>query len=81
MYLVAASGRRISEFHLVIGLLVDCPVDCTFPLGSILRMSTLAEVVQKRAPIFWIEAINAVPFSDRCKASLPATRQAQLQCA
>src|ERR1700731_1438544 len=54
--------EKDSEFHLVIRLSVDCSVDCPFPLGSSLRMSALQKLFKSGRAIFWIEAINSVPF-------------------
>src|ERR1700692_1423961 len=50
------------EFTFVIRLSSDCSVDCRLPLGSILRMSALQKLFKSRRAIFWIEAINSVPF-------------------
>src|SRR5229473_8560390 len=54
--------KKDSEFHFVIRLSSDCSVDCPFPLDSILRMSALQKLFKNRRAIFWIEAINSVPF-------------------
>src|SRR5579864_8524663 len=51
-----------SELHFVIRLSVDGSVHCHFQLGSILRMSALQKLFKSRRAIFWIEAINPVPF-------------------
>src|SRR6202035_6124417 len=37
-------------------------IDCLLPLSSILRMRALPAFFKRRWAIFWIEAINAVPF-------------------
>src|SRR5258707_2909876 len=55
-------GKKDSEFHFVIRLSSDCSVDLPFPLGSILRMSAQQKLFKSRRTIFWIEAINSVPF-------------------
>src|SRR5882672_5165430 len=57
-----AAWKKDSEFHLVIRLFSNCSIDCPLPLGSILRMSALQTFFKSRRAIFWIEAINAVPF-------------------
>src|SRR5260370_5495383 len=54
--------KKDSEFHFVIRLSSDCSVDCPFPLGSILWMSALQKLFKSRRAIFWIEAMNSVPF-------------------
>src|SRR4030081_2618382 len=57
-----AVWKKDSEFHFVFRLFSDCSIDCPLPLGSILRMSALPTFFKSRPAIFWIEAINAVPF-------------------
>src|ERR1700724_2701050 len=57
-----AVWKKDSEFRFVIRLFSDCLIDCPLPLGSILRMSALPTFFKSRRAIFWIEAINAVPF-------------------
>src|SRR4029077_956440 len=57
-----AAWKKDSEFHFVTRLFSDCSIDCPLPLGSILRMSALPTFFKSRRAIFWIEAINAVPF-------------------
>src|SRR5216684_8347107 len=54
--------EKDSEFHFVIRLSSDCSIDCPLPLVSILRMSALQTLFKSRRAIFWIEAINSVPF-------------------
>src|ERR1700723_1909840 len=55
-------GEKDSEFYFVIRFSVDCPVDGPFPRGAILRMRALQKLFKSRRAIFWIEAINSVPF-------------------
>src|SRR6202140_131984 len=57
-----AAWKKGCEFHFVTRLFSDCSIDCPLPLGSILRMSALPTFFKSRRAIFWIEAINAVPF-------------------
>src|SRR6202051_4381153 len=57
-----AVWKKNSEFHFVVGLFSDGSINCPLPLGSILRMSALQTFFKSRRAIFWIEAINAVPF-------------------
>src|SRR6266849_1454355 len=57
-----AVRKKDSEFHFVIRLFTDCSIDCPLPLGSILRMNAPQPLFPSRHAIFWIEAINAVPF-------------------
>jgi hypothetical protein len=57
-----AARKKDSEFQFVFQLFIDCSIDCPLPLGSILRMSAQQTFSKSRRPIFWIEAINAVPF-------------------
>src|ERR1700678_4523976 len=56
-----AVWKKDSEFHLVLRLSRGCSIECPLPLGSILRMCALQIFFKSRRPIFWIEAINAVP--------------------
>src|ERR1700730_3782621 len=51
-----------SKFHFIIRRFSDRSVDCSLPLGSILRMNALQTFFPTRRAIFWVEAINAIPF-------------------
>src|SRR3984893_16765717 len=57
-----AVWKKDSEFQFVIRLFSDCSIDYPLPLGSILRMSAQQTFFKSRRAIFWIEAINSVPF-------------------
>src|SRR5580692_4201627 len=57
-----AVWKKDSEFHFEFRLFSDCSIDCHLPLSSILRMSALLTFFKSRRAIFWIEAINPVPF-------------------
>src|SRR5258708_32846179 len=57
-----AVWKKGSEFHFVFRLFSDCSIDCPLPLSAILRMSALPTFFKGRRAIFWIEAINPVPF-------------------
>src|SRR5258708_40370532 len=54
--------KQDSEFHFVTRFFRDCSIVCLLPLGSILRMNALQPFLPSRRALFWIEAINAVPF-------------------
>src|ERR1700692_3373065 len=58
----SAVWKKDSGFHFVFRLFSDCSIDCPLPLSSILRMSALPTFFKSRRAIFWIEAINPVPF-------------------
>src|SRR5712691_6965146 len=57
-----SAWKKDSDFHFVIRLFSDCSIDCSFPLGSILRMNALQPLFPSRHARFWIEAIYAIPF-------------------
>src|ERR1700688_4516849 len=57
-----AVWKKDSEFYFVFRLFSDCLIDCPLSLSSILRMSALPTFFKSRRSIFWIEAINPVPF-------------------
>src|ERR1700756_4519811 len=66
-----AVWKKDSEFHFVFRLFSDCSIDCPFPLSSILRMSALPSFFKSRRAIFWIEAINPVPFLGQMHGGSP----------
>src|ERR1700751_1184440 len=57
-----AVWKKDSEFRFVFRLFSDCSIDCPLPPSSILLMSALPNFFKSRRAIFWIEAINPVPF-------------------
>src|SRR5258708_12337503 len=57
-----AVWKNGSEFHFVFRLFSDCSIDCPLPLSAVLRMSALPTFCKGRRAIFWIEAMNPVPF-------------------
>src|ERR1700682_4733957 len=57
-----AVWKKDSEFHFVIRLFSDGSIDYPFPPSSILWVIALQTFFKRRRAIFWIEAINAVPF-------------------
>src|SRR5258707_14304257 len=57
-----AVWKKDSEFRFIFRLFSDCSIDCHLPLSSILRMNALPTFFKSRRAIFWIEAINPVPF-------------------
>jgi len=52
-----AVGKKDSEFHFETRRFSDCSIDCSLPLGSILRMNALHPFFPSRWALFWIEAI------------------------
>src|SRR6266403_1058680 len=66
-----AVWKKGSEFHFVFRLFSDCSIDCPLPLSAILRMSALPTFFKGRRAIFWIEAINPVPFFGQRKGGSP----------
>src|ERR1700730_1307273 len=57
-----AVGKKDSEHHFVIRRFSDCPIYCSFPVGSILRMNALQPFFPSGRALCWIEAIQAIPF-------------------
>src|SRR6267142_2104145 len=74
----SAARKNDSEFHFVIRLFTDCPIDCPLPSGTILRMNALEPLFPSRHAIFWIKAIYAIPLLGKMQGFSSRTRQTQL---
>src|SRR6266478_670954 len=57
-----AVGKKDSELHFETRRFSDCSIDCSLPLGSILRMDALHLFFPSGRALLWIEAIYAIPF-------------------
>src|SRR2546426_11578435 len=57
----SAVRKNDSEFHFVLRLFTDCPIDCPLPSGTILRMNALEPLFPSRHAVFWIKTIYAIP--------------------
>src|SRR6266851_9595407 len=66
-----AVWKKDPEFHFVFRLFSDCSIDCPLQLSSILRMSALPKFLKSRRAIFWIEAIDPVPFLGQVQGVSP----------
>src|SRR5580658_2813650 len=58
----SAVSQKDSEFQIVFRLFTDGSLDGLLPPGSILRMNSLQAFLPTRHALFWIEAIDPIPF-------------------
>src|SRR5260370_35795740 len=63
--------KKGSELYFVFRCFSDCSIDCPLPLSAVLRMSALPTFFKGRRAIFWLEAINAVPFLGQMPGGSP----------
>src|SRR5579864_8418373 len=73
-----AVRKKQSHFHFVIRLFANCSIGCLLPFDSLLRMNALQPFFPNRHALFRIEAYMRYHSSERCKATSPASREAQL---